>query len=440
MSERLGTVALGHKEELVFLGREIGEQKNYSEKTAEAIDEEIRRLIDEGYAQAVEIITEHRDVLDRFAKALIQFETLDGDNLERVFRGEPPIEGGTPAERPQPHAVRRAAASASAQPCSPSRACRPAPPAPRPEPTLTDRARLLGGVPARTTPGRGILSGLIGCGRSSRSCRRSGTWDRLDVWEPAPADEATLELVHTPAHVASMRELTARGGGRIDADTVASAGSWEAALRAAGGAGRSRRARQRRLARQRVLPGPPARPPRHARPGDGLLPVQQRGHRRGLAARAPAAPEGSPSSTTTCTTATARRTRSTAATTCCTSRLTSSRSTRAPATGAKRAAAPARATRSTSPSRPAPATTSTPLRCEQIVEPAVRRYAPDFILVSLGFDAFWADPLASLRLSHRRRVHAAAALGARPGGRAVRLAAGRGPRRRLRPGRSGPRR
>jgi cell division protease FtsH len=100
MSERLGTVALGHKEELVFLGREIGEQKNYSEKTAEAIDEEIRRLIDEGYQKAVEIITGHRDVLDRIAAALIQFETLDGDNLERVFRGEPPV--GPPAETPQP--------------------------------------------------------------------------------------------------------------------------------------------------------------------------------------------------------------------------------------------------------------------------------------------------------------------------------------------------
>ncbi|GAC1319837.1 MAG: ATP-dependent zinc metalloprotease FtsH [Chloroflexota bacterium] len=101
MSERLGTVALGHKEELVFLGREIGEQKNYSEKTAEAIDEEIRRLIDEGYNRAVQIITDHRDVLDRMARALIQFETLDGENLERVFRGEPPIEG-TPAEPAQP--------------------------------------------------------------------------------------------------------------------------------------------------------------------------------------------------------------------------------------------------------------------------------------------------------------------------------------------------
>src|SRR4051794_16492995 len=101
MSERLGTVALGHKEELVFLGREIGEQKNYSEKTAEAIDEEIRRLIDEGYAQAVDIITNHRDVLDRIAAALIHYETLDGDNLERVFRGEPPLEG-PPVEPLQP--------------------------------------------------------------------------------------------------------------------------------------------------------------------------------------------------------------------------------------------------------------------------------------------------------------------------------------------------
>ena len=53
MSDRLGPVALGHKEELVFLGREIGEQKNYSEKVAEAIDEEIRRLIDQAYLEAI---------------------------------------------------------------------------------------------------------------------------------------------------------------------------------------------------------------------------------------------------------------------------------------------------------------------------------------------------------------------------------------------------
>jgi cell division protease FtsH len=87
MSERLGTVALGNKHELVFLGREIGEQRDYSEKTAEVIDQEIRRLIDEGYQRAVEIITEHTEELDRIADALMQYETLEGDELERVFAG-----------------------------------------------------------------------------------------------------------------------------------------------------------------------------------------------------------------------------------------------------------------------------------------------------------------------------------------------------------------
>jgi cell division protease FtsH len=97
MSDRLGPVALGHKEELVFLGREIGEQKNYSEKVAEAIDEEIRRLIDTGYARAVTIIKEQRPILDALARELIQFETVEGENLDRIFRGEPPIHG-TPAD------------------------------------------------------------------------------------------------------------------------------------------------------------------------------------------------------------------------------------------------------------------------------------------------------------------------------------------------------
>ena len=82
MSDRLGPVALGHKEELIFLGREIGEQKNYSEKVAEAIDEEIRRLIDEAYATAVRIIEDKREILDNLAEALVRLETLEGDQLE----------------------------------------------------------------------------------------------------------------------------------------------------------------------------------------------------------------------------------------------------------------------------------------------------------------------------------------------------------------------
>jgi cell division protease FtsH len=98
-------VALGHKEELIFLGREIGEQKNYSEKVAEAIDEEIRRLIDEAYEKAVQIIKDKREILDTLASELVRLETIEGESLEAVFSGqirrdaEPP---SAPTERPTP--------------------------------------------------------------------------------------------------------------------------------------------------------------------------------------------------------------------------------------------------------------------------------------------------------------------------------------------------
>jgi cell division protease FtsH len=88
MSRRLGLVALGHKEELIFLGREIAEQKNYSEKIAEAIDEEIRGFIDTAEERAREILTNRRDTLDRLAKALIKFETMEGVELDRIFTDE----------------------------------------------------------------------------------------------------------------------------------------------------------------------------------------------------------------------------------------------------------------------------------------------------------------------------------------------------------------
>jgi acetoin utilization deacetylase AcuC-like enzyme len=64
--------------------------------------------------------------------------------------------------------------------------------------------------------------------------RATGLWERLDVSEPRPVEDETLELIHTPGHVASIRALAERGGGRIDPDTAMSAGSWEASLRAVG--------------------------------------------------------------------------------------------------------------------------------------------------------------------------------------------------------------
>lgn len=89
MSERLGPLTFGRKEELVFLGREIGEQRNYSEEVARAIDEEIRRLISEAHEKAKSILTQHKDTLSRLAKKLIEVETLEGEELQAVLSAVP---------------------------------------------------------------------------------------------------------------------------------------------------------------------------------------------------------------------------------------------------------------------------------------------------------------------------------------------------------------
>jgi cell division protease FtsH len=94
MSERLGPRTFGNKQELVFLGREIGEQRNYSEKVAEEIDEEVRRLVDHAYQTARNLLIENRDRLDKLVKVLLDKENIEGDDLKRVLDGleieEPP--------------------------------------------------------------------------------------------------------------------------------------------------------------------------------------------------------------------------------------------------------------------------------------------------------------------------------------------------------------
>jgi cell division protease FtsH len=114
MSERLGPRTFGRKEELVFLGREIAEQRNYSEKVAEEIDEEVRRIIDHSYQVAKKILLENRGKLDQIAHRLIEVETLEGDELQKVFNAPldeqfPPPETGEngekkekPQEEPKP--------------------------------------------------------------------------------------------------------------------------------------------------------------------------------------------------------------------------------------------------------------------------------------------------------------------------------------------------
>ena len=86
-SEKLGAVNYGGDEE-VFLGNDFTAHKNYSEHTAQEIDEEIKRIIDEAYAQATKILTEHDETLERVAKALLLVETIDGEQFEALYTGK----------------------------------------------------------------------------------------------------------------------------------------------------------------------------------------------------------------------------------------------------------------------------------------------------------------------------------------------------------------
>jgi ATP-dependent Zn protease len=88
MSERLGVVTLGARSEHAGSGAGSGDRNSYSEQTAQLIDAEIRRLIEEGYLRAQGVINEQRSVLDRLAHALLRWETLQGHELELAFTGE----------------------------------------------------------------------------------------------------------------------------------------------------------------------------------------------------------------------------------------------------------------------------------------------------------------------------------------------------------------
>ncbi|MCA9930152.1 MAG: ATP-dependent zinc metalloprotease FtsH [Anaerolineales bacterium] len=89
MSEDLGLRVYGAKQELVFLGREISEQRDYSDAIAEKIDKEVRGIIDQQHEQARNILTMHRDKLDVIAKALLDVETLEADEFIALMEGQP---------------------------------------------------------------------------------------------------------------------------------------------------------------------------------------------------------------------------------------------------------------------------------------------------------------------------------------------------------------
>ena len=89
MSERLGPLAFGKHEEMVFLGREISEQRNYCEEVAKQIDEEVRAIIDEAYARAMDVLTTHKDRLIQLAESLVAEETIEPEEFDAMFADLP---------------------------------------------------------------------------------------------------------------------------------------------------------------------------------------------------------------------------------------------------------------------------------------------------------------------------------------------------------------
>jgi cell division protease FtsH len=85
MSDRLGMVQYGDSNEYVFLGREMGRSKDYSEHTAQEIDNEVKRIIDEAFRRAQEIIDTNRDKLELIANCLLEYETLEGAQVEEII-------------------------------------------------------------------------------------------------------------------------------------------------------------------------------------------------------------------------------------------------------------------------------------------------------------------------------------------------------------------
>jgi len=96
MSEKLGPLSLGRRHGPVFLGRDLVETRNYSEEIAYEIDKEVRRIIDECYQRARDALLGARERLNRLAKALLERESLEGEQIEKVLAGEP-LEPETPA-------------------------------------------------------------------------------------------------------------------------------------------------------------------------------------------------------------------------------------------------------------------------------------------------------------------------------------------------------
>ncbi len=114
-SEKLGPVVYGSSESEPFLGRDFGSTPNYSDEVAAEIDAEIRTFVEEGYAKAEEILTQHMDQLHRVAQYLIANEKVDGAGFEALMRGEDPSGGQSASETPSAEAQETPSTDAPAQ-------------------------------------------------------------------------------------------------------------------------------------------------------------------------------------------------------------------------------------------------------------------------------------------------------------------------------------
>jgi cell division protease FtsH len=99
-SDELGVVSYGDNQEEVFLGHSVSRTQNVSEETARKIDSEVKRLVQTGYTEAKRILNERIDDLHVLAKALLEYETLTGDEITNALKGIPPVRDDAEDSRP----------------------------------------------------------------------------------------------------------------------------------------------------------------------------------------------------------------------------------------------------------------------------------------------------------------------------------------------------
>jgi cell division protease FtsH len=132
MSERLGPIAFGERDEQVFLGRDIAQHIEYSDRTAQLIDDEVKRIVDESYLRAKKILEDRIDILHRMANALLERETLDAREIKII------LEGGVLPPLPVPPAATAGGTKETTDPGA------------RPE---VDRRKKIAGIPPMVEPG-----------------------------------------------------------------------------------------------------------------------------------------------------------------------------------------------------------------------------------------------------------------------------------------------